>query len=61
MQENDMDYHTPFLTGELAEDTGIRLDAAALDDEAAPVAAVDEHGNLLDAQEGRIPEIRHGE
>ncbi len=56
-----MDYHTPFLTGELAEDTGIRLDAAALDDEAAPVAAVDEHGNLLDAQEGRIPEIRHGE
>ena len=24
-----MDYHTPFLTGELAEDTGIRRDAAA--------------------------------
>jgi hypothetical protein len=53
-----MDYHTPFLTGELAEDTGIRRDAAENDQDAKPVAAVDEHGNLLD-DHGRILEIGH--
>ena len=52
-----MDYHTPFLTGELAEDTGIRLDAAENDQDAKPVAEVDERGNLLDDQ-GRI--LEHG-
>ena len=48
----------PFLTGELAENTGIRRDAAEDDQDAKPVAAVDEHGNLLD-DHGRILEIGH--
>lgn len=57
-----MDYHTPFMTGELAEDTGIRVDAATLDDD-APVVTVNGQGNLLGEQNeclGRLPESGHG-
>ncbi|MDD2748708.1 MAG: hypothetical protein PHX24_01355 [Acidithiobacillus sp.] len=48
-----MDYHTPFLTGEM-EYAGFRIDAAVEDDQESPkVAAVDMQGNLLD-QDGNI-------
>ncbi len=54
-----MDYHTPFLTGELAEDTGIRLDAAQYDD--SPVAAVDALGTPRDEEgHAHAPEIHDG-
>ncbi len=42
-----MDYHTPFLTGELAEETGVRLDAAQYDDDS--VLEVDAQGIPHDA------------
>lgn len=55
-----MDYHTPFLTGELAEDTGIRLDAAQYDDDSA-VAAVDALGTPRDGEGHALaPEIHDG-
>jgi|AOMQ01.1.fsa_nt_gi hypothetical protein len=48
-----MDYHTPFLTGELKHDLGCRLDAAQKDQDDPPVAAVDEDGNLI-GEDGTI-------
>ncbi|MHB1266039.1 MAG: hypothetical protein ACYCY2_00380 [Acidithiobacillus ferriphilus] len=54
-----MDYHTlgraqaPFLTGELENDLGLRLDAAQKDQDDPPVAAVDADGNLI-GEDGTI-------
>lgn len=49
-----MDYHTPFLTGELAEATGLRLDAGQYDDDGKPqVVSVDEKGRWI-GEDGQI-------